>query len=74
MTSPIAPLPDDPHTFVSTDTAALAWHMHSCRQSHGRFFSLRSGADVLRVLVSSRIVSTGALVCAAGLALVVYFV
>ncbi|MDB5896706.1 MAG: hypothetical protein JWP22_1915 [Ramlibacter sp.] len=69
-----APLPDDdPRTFVSTDVAALASHMNACKQSQGRFFSLRSGGDVLRVLVSSRIVSTGALLGAAGLALLLYF-
>jgi hypothetical protein len=74
MTSAIAqaPLPEDPRTFVSTDMAALASHMDACKQSQGRFFSLRSGGDVLRVLVSSRIVSTGALLGAAGLAVLLY--
>jgi hypothetical protein len=67
-----APLPADPHRFVSTDTAALALHMNTCKQSQGRFFSLRSGADLLRALVSSRIVSTGALLGAAVLALLLY--
>jgi hypothetical protein len=67
-----APLPEDPVSFVSTDTAALASHMNACRQSRGRFFSLRSGGDVVRVLVSSRLVSTGALLCALGLAMFLY--
>jgi hypothetical protein len=67
-----APAPEDGGTFVSTDMAALASHMDSCKQSQGRFLSLRTGGDVLRVLVSSRIVSTGALLGAAGLALLLY--
>ena len=67
-----APLPEDPRTFVSTDTAALALHMGACKQSRGRFFSLRSGGDMLRVLVSSRLVSTGALLGGVALALLLY--
>jgi hypothetical protein len=63
---------EDGRCFVSTDVAALASHMNTCKQSQGRFFSLRSGGDVLRVLVSSRIVSTGAVLVAAGLALLLY--
>jgi hypothetical protein len=47
--------------------------MDACKQSQGRFLSLRSGGDLLRVLVSSRIVSTGALLGAAALALLLYF-
>jgi hypothetical protein len=69
-----APLPEDPRTFVSTDMAALALHMNACKQSRGRFFSLRSGGDVLRLLVSSRIVSAGALLGAALLAVLLYLV
>ena len=74
MTSSItqAPSPDDPGSFVSSDMAALASHMDACKQSQGSFFSLRSGGDVLRVLVSSRIVSTGVLLGAAGLAVLLY--
>ncbi|MBA2674987.1 hypothetical protein [Ramlibacter sp.] len=72
-TSAQAPLPEDRGTFVSTDMAALASHMDACKQSQGHFFSLRSGGGVLRVLVTSRIVSTGALLGAAGLALLLYF-
>lgn len=67
-----APLPEDRGTFVSSDMAALASHMDACKQSQGRFFSLRSGGDVLRALVSSRIVSTGALVGAAVLAVLLF--
>ena len=67
-----APLPEDPHPFVSSDMAALASHMDACKESRGRFFSLRSCGDVLRVLVSSRLVSTGALLAGAGLALMLY--
>jgi hypothetical protein len=46
--------------------------MDACKQSQGRFFSLRSGGDVLRVLVSSRLVSTGALLAGVALALLLY--
>lgn len=60
--------------FVSTDTAALASHMDACKQSRGRFFSLRSGGDVVRGLISSRIVSTGVLFSAAALAVLLYLV
>lgn len=69
----MAPVPDDPHGFLSTDTAALASHMNTCRQSQGRFFLLRMGGDVVRVVVSSRIVSTGALLGGAGVAVLLYF-
>ncbi|MDB5956395.1 MAG: hypothetical protein JWP60_3003 [Ramlibacter sp.] len=67
-----APLPEDPRTFVSSDMAALASHMDACKQSQGRFVSLRLGGDLLRGLVSSRIVSTGALLGVAVLALLLY--
>lgn len=66
-------LPDDPHGFLSTDTAALASHMNTCKQSQGRFFLLRLAGDVVRVLVSSRLVSTGALLGGAGMAVLLYF-
>jgi hypothetical protein len=68
-----APLPADPRSFVSTDMAALASHMDACKQSQGRFFSLRSSGDVLRALVSSRIVSTAAVFAGAALAVLLYF-
>ncbi|RYZ11348.1 MAG: hypothetical protein EOO24_06650 [Comamonadaceae bacterium] len=68
-----APSPEEGGTFVSTDTAALASHMSACKQSQGRFSSLRSVGHLLRGLVSSRIVSTGALLGATGLALLLYF-
>lgn len=68
------PSRQDADGFVSTDTAALASHMDACKQSRGRFFSLRSGGDVVRVLVSSRIVSTGALIGGTGLAILLYLV
>jgi hypothetical protein len=76
MTSASAPtrVPEDPRSFVSSDMAALASHMDACRQSRGRFFSLRSGGDLLRGLVSSRLVSTGALLGALGLGLLLYLV
>lgn len=68
-----APVPAERGTFVSTDVAALASHMDACKQSQGRLPSLRSGGDLLRVLVSSRIVSTGALLGATALALLLSF-
>lgn len=67
------PLSEDPQTFVSTDIAALASHMDACNQSQGRFFPLQSTGDTLRTLVSSRIVSTAALVGVLGLAVLLYF-
>lgn len=62
-----AELPAEPVTFVSNDMAALALHMDECRRSRGRFFSLNSAGDAARRLVLSHIVSTGALLSAAGL-------
>jgi hypothetical protein len=71
MTSVSVPaeLPGDPPAFVSSDIAALASHMDDCNRSRGRYFSLRSAGDAARQLVSSRIVSTGALLGAAVLCL-----
>ncbi len=60
-------LPPEPLTFVSSDMAALASHMDDCKLSRGRCFPLRAAADTVRGLVSSHIVSTGALLTAAGL-------
>jgi ABC-type glycerol-3-phosphate transport system permease component len=71
-----APLPEEPRDsrdFLSSDMAALATHMDDCKRSHGRFFSARSAGDVLRNLVSSRIVSTGALVGAVALGVLLAF-
>lgn len=67
-----AELPKEPRTFVSSDMAALASHMDDCKRSRGRFFSVRSAGDVVRGLVSSRIVSTGALLGAAGLGVLLF--
>lgn len=72
-----AQLPEDSRdtrSFLSSDMAALATHMDDCRRSRGRFFSARSAGDVLRDLVSSRIVSTGALLGAVGLCLLLALV
>jgi hypothetical protein len=71
MTSAFVPAesPPLPETSVSGDVTALASHMDDCNRSRGRYFSLRSAGDVVRELVSSRIVSTGALLGAAGLCL-----
>ena len=65
-------LPQDPRSFVSSDMAALASHMDACKQSQGRFFSLRLGGDVLRALVSSRLVSTGAVLGVGVVSLLLY--
>jgi hypothetical protein len=49
-----------PHSeadFVSTDQASLASHMHGCARSKGRFFSLRTSAQVIHAVVASRIVT-----------------
>jgi hypothetical protein len=69
-----AGLPKDPRTFVSSDMAALASHMDDCKRSRGRFFSLRSAGDVVCGLVSPRIVSTGALLAAAGMVVLLVLV
>ncbi|MDB5941216.1 MAG: hypothetical protein JWQ13_782 [Ramlibacter sp.] len=71
MTSASVPakLPALAQSSVSSDVAALASHMDDCNRSRGRCFSLRSAGDAIRQLVSSRIVSTGALLGAAGLCL-----
>lgn len=68
-----AELPEGPRTLVFSDMAALVSHMDDCKGSHGRFFSLRSAGDVVRGLVLSRIVSTGALLGAAGLGVFLVF-
>lgn len=68
-----AKLPAEPLTFVSSDMAALASHMDDCRLSRGRFFSLHAAGDTVRGLASSHIVSTGALLTAAGLVALLAF-
>ncbi|MDB5947243.1 MAG: hypothetical protein JWQ33_2269 [Ramlibacter sp.] len=64
-----AQLPADDNPSVSHDTLALASHMSDCERSQGPFFHLRSAADTVRALVSTRLVTTGALFAVAGLCL-----
>ena len=68
-----AELPEGPRTFVLSHMTALALHMDDCKRSRGRFFFLHSAADVVRGPVSSWIVSTGALLGAAGLGVFLVF-
>lgn len=64
-----AQMPVDENHSVSSDMDALASHMSDCERSHGPFFHLRSAADAVRAVVSTRLVTTGALVAVAGLCL-----
>lgn len=54
---------------VSSDTLALASHMSDCQRSHGPFFPLLATLDWVYALAAGHIVTTGALVAALGLGL-----
>lgn len=53
------PLPTDP---VEYTLSSLARHMGQCRRAQGRWFSIRAKAELAHALVSSRLVTCGALV------------
>lgn len=64
-----AHLPADDNSFVSSDMTALALHMGDCERSHGALLPLRSAVERAKSLASGHIVTTGALVGATGLCL-----
>ena len=43
--------------FVSTDTAALASHMHRCASKRSRFFGLHAALELVHTVVLSRMVT-----------------
>ncbi len=65
------PHPFNSNPFVSSDMAALASHMNDCQRSNGPFLRIRSALEWLYAHSSARIVTTGALLGAAGLCLLV---
>lgn len=54
---------------VTSDFMALASHMTDCKRSRGRFFNLRATLEYLHALTAPRMVTTGAVLVAGGLAL-----
>lgn len=56
---------------VTSDFAALAAHMTECERSRGRFFTLRAVLESLHAMTAPRMVTTGALLvaCTVGLVL-----
>ena len=61
--------PADFNDFVSSDMTALASHMSDCQRSHGSLLPLLSALEWAKAMASGHIVTTGALVGAAGLCL-----
>ena len=61
--------PVDLNAFVDSDMAALASHMSDCQRSHGWLLPLLSALEWARAMAFGHIVTTGALVGAAGLCL-----
>lgn len=57
----------DTNIIVDSDMLALASHMSDCNRSHGRFFHFLSAVEWLKAMAFGHIVTTGALVGAAGL-------
>jgi hypothetical protein len=55
--------------FIATDFSALALHMNACERAGGRLFQLRFLLETLHGLAAPRIVTSGALVLACGIAL-----
>lgn len=54
---------------VSSDFSALASHMTECERSRGRFFTLHAVLETLHALTAPRLVTTGALLVACSLGL-----
>jgi len=54
---------------VTSDFMALESHMSACRQSRGRFFSLRASLETLHALIAPRIVTTGVILVTLSLGL-----
>lgn len=61
--------PADVNSIVSSDMMALASHMSDCQRSHGSFLPLRSALEWTKSMASGHIVTTGALVGATALCL-----
>lgn len=54
---------------VSSDFSALESHMSACKQSRGRFFSLRAALESLHALTAPRMVTTGVILVTLSLGL-----
>ena len=54
---------------VISDFTALASHMHECRRSRGRFFTLQSVLETCHAVTAPRLITTGVLLaaCSSGL-------
>ena len=61
--------PANINAIVDSDMAALASHMDDCHRSHGSLLPLLSALEWARTMAFGHIVTTGALVGAAGLCL-----
>jgi hypothetical protein len=61
--------PADINDIVSSDMMALAAHMSDCQRSHGTLLPLLSALEWAKAMASGHIVTTGALVGATGLCL-----
>ena len=61
--------PADINAIVSSDMMALASHMNDCQRSHGSLLPLLSALEWAKAMAFGHIVTTGALVGAAGLCL-----
>lgn len=65
--------PADINTIVSSDMLALASHMIDCQRSHGSLLPLLTALEWVKAMASGHIVTTGALVGATGLCLLLTF-
>lgn len=61
--------PVEIHAIVSSDMMALAAHMRDCQRSHGALLPLVSALERVKGIASGHIVTTGALVGATALCL-----
>ena len=61
--------PADINAIVTSDMLALASHMSDCQRSHGALLPVLSALERVRALAFGHIVTTGALVGATGLCL-----
>jgi hypothetical protein len=59
--------PLDIHATVVSDMLALASHMRDCQRSHGALLPVLSALESAKIMVSGHIVTTGALVGATAL-------
>ncbi|WP_048438937.1 hypothetical protein [Caenimonas sp. SL110] len=55
---------------VSYTTSSLARHMNECKRAQSRWFGMQAKAELAHTLVSSRLVTCGALVAVGCLALI----